>query len=168
MRYFVDVGGREHEVTVAPRPDGTLEVAVGGHALEVDAIAFGKHEMNVRVGGRVADLTIEGAPPLLGVVASGHRTYVKVESDRLRAASKASGGGSAAKERDVRSPMPGRVLKLLVKEGDEVVAGQAVVIVEAMKMENEVRAKKGGVVARVHQLVGATVESNAVLVSFVV
>jgi biotin carboxyl carrier protein len=93
---------------------------------------------------------------------------VKVESERLRAASKASGPGSSAKERDVRSPMPGRVLKLLVKEGDEVIAGQAVVILEAMKMENEVRAKKGGTVARVHQTVGATVESNAVLVSFVV
>jgi biotin carboxyl carrier protein len=166
MRYFVEVGGREHEVLVATRPDGTLQVEVSGKKLDAEAIAFGARELTVRVDGRVADLTVEGSPPLLGVVASGRRTYVKVESDRMRAAGRAAGTGGGGKERDVRSPMPGRVVKVLVNAGDEVAAGQPVAVVEAMKMENEVRAKKGGMVERVHCTAGAAVEGNAVLVSF--
>lgn len=168
MRYFVEVGGREREVVVERRPDGTLKVEVDGRAVEVDAVALGARELTLRVDGRVMDLTAEGTAPLLGVVGSGRRTYVRVESERMRAASRAAGPGGGAKEREVRSPMPGRVVKVLVKEGDEVAPGQAVVVVEAMKMENEVRAKKGGVVARVHQQPGAAVEANAVLVSFIV
>jgi biotin carboxyl carrier protein len=167
MRYFVEVGGREHEVDVAQRPDGTVRVAVGGRAVEVDVVGFTSRELSVRVDGRVADVTLEGSAPQLGVVASGLRTYVKVESERMRAAARATGAsGGGARDRDVRSPMPGRVVKHLVAVGDTVAAGQPVAIVEAMKMENEVRARHGGVVARVHHAAGATVEGNAVLVSF--
>jgi biotin carboxyl carrier protein len=168
MRYFVEVAGREHEVAVNTRPDGSLAVEVGGRRVEIDAVALGTRELTVRVGDRVVDLTVEGAPPQLGIVASGHRTYVKVESERMRAANRAAGTGGGAKEREVRCPMPGRIVKILVNAGDEVAPGQPVAIVEAMKMENEVRARKGGIVARVHQTAGATVEGNAVLVSFAV
>jgi biotin carboxyl carrier protein len=166
MKYFVEVGGREHEVTVKSQPDGTLEVDVGGKTMSVEATPHAARELTVKVGDRVIDMTIEGTPPQLGVVGSGHRTYVKVESERMRVASRAAGGGAGGKEKDVRSPMPGRVVKVLVNQGDTVAQGQSVAIVEAMKMENEVRAKKGGVVARVHVAAGATVEGNAVLVSF--
>lgn len=166
MKYFVEVAGREHEVMIRPQPDGTLAIDVGGRAVIVESVAFGPRELTVRVGERVVDLTVEGSPPQLGIVASGHRTYVKVESERMRAANRAAGHGGGAKEREVRSPMPGRVVKVLVSAGDTVGPGQSVVIVEAMKMENEVRAKKGGVVGRIHVAAGATVEGNAVLVSF--
>lgn len=166
MRYFVEVAGREHEVSITPRPDGSLAVEVGGRPVPVEVVPLGTRELLVRIEGRTVDLTVEGTLPYLGIVASGHRTYVKVQSERMRAAERAAGSGGGAKEREVRSPMPGRVVKVLVKEGDQVVAGQAVAVIEAMKMENEVRARKGGIVARVHCTVGATVEGNAVLVSF--
>ncbi|MEI8256118.1 MAG: biotin/lipoyl-containing protein [Deltaproteobacteria bacterium] len=166
MKYFVEVAGREHEVMIKPLPDGTLSVDVGGRTVKVEAMPFGPRELLVRVGERVVDLTVEGVPPQLGIVASGHRTYVKVESERMRAANRAAGPVGGGKERDVRSPMPGRVVKVLVAVGDTVGPGQSVIIVEAMKMENEVRAKKGGVVTRVHFAAGATVEGNAVLVTF--
>ena len=64
------------------------------------------------------------------------------------------------------APMPGRVLKVLVAEGDAVEAGQALVIVEAMKMENEVKARAAAVVDKVLVQAGATVEGNAVLLRF--
>jgi biotin carboxyl carrier protein len=166
MRYFVEVAGREHVVDLSNQPDGSVKLEVDGKPVAVDAVTFGPRALSVRVGARVADLTIEGSPPQLGVVASGHRTYVKVESERMRAASRVSAASGGGRERDVRSPMPGRIVKMLVAEGETVAAGRAVAIVEAMKMENEVRAKKGGIVAKVHCAPGATVEGNAVLVSF--
>lgn len=95
----------------------------------------------------------------------GLRTYVKVESERQRAGAHAR-AGSGKRERELRAPMPGRVVKIFVTEGETVAPGQAVAIVEAMKMENEVRSLKGGVVAKVHSAAGATVEANAILVSF--
>ncbi len=166
MKYFVEVGGREHEVSIKPQPDGTLAVDIAGRAVPVETTPHGAKELTVKVGNRVLDLTVEGTPPQLGVVGGGQRTYVKVESERMRMANRASGGGAGGKERDVRSPMPGRLVKNLVNVGDVVGAGQSVAIVEAMKMENEVKAKKGGTVAKVHVAAGATVEGNAVLVTF--
>jgi biotin carboxyl carrier protein len=61
--------------------------------------------------------------------------------------------------------MPGRVVKVLVAKGDAVEPGKGLVVLEAMKMENEVRAKIAGTVADVHVVAGATVEGNAKLVT---
>ena len=165
MRYFVQVAGREHAVDLTTRPDGTTVAAVGGRSIELDVVAFSPRELLVKVGTRVMDLTVEGAPPQLGVVASGRRTYVQVESERMRTAQRATRPDDRA-ERDLRAPMPGRVVKVLVAEGQAVGPGQPVAIVEAMKMENEVRARRGGTVAKVHVAAGATVEANALLVTF--
>jgi biotin carboxyl carrier protein len=65
----------------------------------------------------------------------------------------------------VRAPMPGRIVKLLVGAGETVAARQGVVIVEAMKMENELRAPKAGTVTAVHVAEGATVEADATLMT---
>ncbi len=166
MRYFVQAGGREHEVEIATRPDGTIAATLDGAPVELDVVAFSERELSVRVGARVLDLTVEGLPPQLGVVASGLRTYVDVESERMRVAARAKAPDGGAKAREVRAPMPGRVLKVLVAEGDAVEAGQALVIVEAMKMENEVKARAAAVVDKVLVQAGATVEGNAVLLRF--
>jgi pyruvate carboxylase subunit B len=73
--------------------------------------------------------------------------------------------GGAHGEKVVKSPMPGRVVKILVGKGDTVSAGQGLVVLEAMKMENEVRARAAGTVAIVHVTTGTAVEGNAVLVT---
>jgi biotin carboxyl carrier protein len=71
---------------------------------------------------------------------------------------------AAAAERSVKTPMPGRVVKLLVAVGDRVAAGQPVIVVEAMKMENELRAPAGGTVTDVRAAAGMAVETGAVLI----
>jgi biotin carboxyl carrier protein len=108
---------------------------------------------------------MEGAPPRVGVVARGHRFYAKAESERTRALAAALGqktGGAG--EGSLTSPMPGRVLKVLVTEGDAVDAGTPLVVVEAMKMENELSAARSGTVRKVHVTPGQNVESGARLV----
>ncbi|MBI2829104.1 MAG: acetyl-CoA carboxylase biotin carboxyl carrier protein subunit [Acidobacteria bacterium] len=64
----------------------------------------------------------------------------------------------------VVAPMPGRIAKVLVKVGDAVAARQGLVVVEAMKMENELRSPRAGIVRQVPAVEGALVEANAVLV----
>jgi glutaconyl-CoA/methylmalonyl-CoA decarboxylase subunit gamma len=166
MRYYVQISGREHQVDLQKRPDGSVGASVNGREVALDVVTLAPRELSVRVDAQMLDMTVEGTPPQLGVVAAGRRTYVHVESDRMRAASKAAGAGGAKVAREIRSPMPGRVVKFLVAPGDTVAAGQPVVIVEAMKMENEVKAKGPATVSKIHVAAGANVEANAVLVSF--
>jgi glutaconyl-CoA/methylmalonyl-CoA decarboxylase subunit gamma len=163
MRYFVTFpSGDEIPVDVTQLPTGKLQVSVDGRTLDADDVALAG-SMNVRLDGRVIDLWMEGAPPSVGIVVGAQRFYAKVESERMRAASAALGPKSAG-EGTVKSPMPGRVLKVLVSEGDPVHAGTALVVVEAMKMENELFAGRDGRVAKVFVAAGETVEGGARLI----
>ena len=74
-------------------------------------------------------------------------------------------GFDMAGMQNVKSPMPGKVIRVMVKEGDEVKEGQGVVVVEAMKMENELKAPKDGVVSEVLANEGQTVDSGTMLVA---
>lgn len=164
MRYFVSLaeGVSPLEIDLKELPSGALEVTANGKRVDVDLAIVGS-ALSVRVDGHVVDLTTEGTPPELGVIASGHRSYVRVESDRQRAAAAASNRTSGAADNLLRSPMPGRVVRVLVAVGDEVTPGQSLVVIEAMKMENELRAKGPARVVEVLVAAGATVESNAKL-----
>jgi biotin carboxyl carrier protein len=167
MRYHVSLDPAAEDpivVDVLDLPSGNLEVKVDGRRVDVDVVVLGS-QLSVRIDGKVVDLTTEGAPPDLGAIASGQRAYVRVESDRQRAADAAKRGGRASTDKRVLSPMPGRIVKVLVQKGDQVAVGQPLIVMEAMKMENEIRAKTAGTVADVHVLPGAAVEANATLVS---
>jgi len=166
MKYFVTIDDQEHAIDVEVRPNGELVVSLDGHTYENDVVVFDDNALSVRIDGRVLDLTVEGQPPDVGVIASGHRAYVKVESDRLRAAQAARRGGGGAGEKAISAPMPGRVVKVLVAIGDEVAAGQGVIVIEAMKMENELKAKGAGKIAEIHVKPGEAIESGARLISF--
>jgi len=189
MRYYVTLppsgsaaeAAPPIEIDVTELPSGELRVHVGGEPVTVDVVSLSwsggssgsdaarggsSGALSVRIDGQLVDLTTEGTPPEVGVIANGHRAYVRVVSERLRAAEAAKKGGARANEKVVKSPMPGRVVKVLVAKGDAVTTGQPLLIIEAMKMENELRAKAPGTVAEVHASPGTAVEANAKLVTF--
>lgn len=166
MRYYVTLDGKERPVDVEILPTGALTVSVEGRLVEADVVEIDDGSLSIRINGQVLDLTLEGLPPEVGIVASGHRIYGRIESERLRASAAARRTKGGGNEKEIVAPMPGRVTKVLVAVGDEVAVGQGVVVVEAMKMENELRAKAGGVVAEIHAQAGATIEAGARLVTF--
>jgi pyruvate carboxylase subunit B len=101
------------------------------------------------------------------VHAAGRRFEVQVVDERTRSINEMTGGAQTARgPKPLRAPMPGLVVRVEVEEGDSVAAGQGVVIVEAMKMENELKSDGGGVVSRVHVVAGQAVEKGAMLVEF--
>jgi glutaconyl-CoA/methylmalonyl-CoA decarboxylase subunit gamma len=171
MRYFVNLDGEEHVVDVTERPGGGFELSLSktgdeAAATVVEAQVAGKGELTtVQVGAKVIDLVVDGAMPKLEVFASGKRASVVVESTRTRAAASMRGGAAASDEGVITSPMPGKVVKILVKEGDNVTRGAPIIVVEAMKMENELTATKDGVVQKIHVGLGDTVEGGARLVA---
>jgi biotin carboxyl carrier protein len=168
VRYYVtldpDPAAKPVTVDLVELPDETLKGRVDDRAVDLDVAYLGT-QLSVRVDGQVVDLTTEGAPPDLGVVAGGHRSYVRVESDRMRSTDRAKKAMASGGDRIIKSPMPGRVVKLLVSPGDAVEVGQGLIVLEAMKMENEVRARVAGTVAEVHVKPGVAVEGNAKLIT---
>lgn len=175
MRYYValdpDPKAKPVVVDLVELPGGELEARVDDRPVQLDVASLGGALggpgscLSVRVDGRVVDLTTEGTPPDLGVVASGHRSYIRVESDRSRAADQAKRSSVGSGDLVIKSPMPGRVVKVLVAKGTAVEVGQGLLVLEAMKMENEVKAKVAGTVAEVHVAAGAAVEGGAKLVT---
>lgn len=164
MRYHITFpSGEEVPVDVTHLPTGEIQVEVNGQRVPAD-ILDAEGYVNLRIDGRVVDMLLEGNPPQFGVVTKGLRFYANVESDRTRAMSAALAAKSTLGDGLVTSPMNGRILKVLVGEGDRVAAGHAMVVVEAMKMENEILAPRDGVVRKIFVTPGTTVESGEKLV----
>jgi biotin carboxyl carrier protein len=177
VRYYVTVLSRSSParregtapaptlVDIVERADGTLEATVDGRAVELDVAPAGS-QLSVRMDGCVIDVTARGNLPDLDIVASGMRASVRVESERGRSVRRtrtppAGPDGTFV----VKSPMPGRVVRVLVAKGDRIKAGQGVVVLEAMKMENEVRSATAGTVLDIPVSAGTAVEANAHLVT---
>lgn len=148
-------------MALVERPNGEMSATVAGRPVELDAVRVGAH-LSVRVDSQVVDLTTGGKLPDLIVVARGLRTRARVESDRIATRFAVQ---RAPQPKTIRSPMPGRVIRVAVQTGESVRAGQALVVLEAMKMENEVLSTLSGTVLEIHVSPGATVEANAELVT---
>jgi glutaconyl-CoA/methylmalonyl-CoA decarboxylase subunit gamma len=163
MRYFVTLHEQEYAVDIESSASGSLHVKLDGKPVDVDLMVI-ENSLSIRIDNQVVDLTTEGAPPDLGLVNKGHRVYARVESERFRMANSAAHQSSGQGQGTIASPMPGRVVKILVAVGDSVAKGDPVIVVEAMKMENELTAAKDGIVEEIYVDTGATVESGAKLV----
>jgi biotin carboxyl carrier protein len=99
------------------------------------------------------------------VYVNGLAVPVSIVDPRERLVQRRAGVSAGTGPRSIVSPMPGRIVKVLVREGDLVAAHQGLVVVEAMKMENELRAPRAGQVSEVKVVEGMSVEAKAVLVT---
>jgi biotin carboxyl carrier protein len=167
VTFEVDVNGQTRLVSVE-RAGGYLRVTVDGRAHVVDAARIGSFGLSLLVDGdeacsREVTVTPAGARGSLLVGLDGRTIAASVNARRTGRAG-AEAGGHAHGEQAIAAPMPGRVVRVLVAPGDEVAARQGVVIVEAMKMENELRSPKAGRIKEVTVAPGTSVEAGRVLV----
>jgi glutaconyl-CoA/methylmalonyl-CoA decarboxylase subunit gamma len=165
MRYFVALGEHEIPVDVTLLPGGGYGVRIDGKDVAVDAVAAGDC-LSVRVDGRVIDLLLDGTAPALTFVASGVRGEAVIETERTRASSSLHRGAAAKGPEFVTAPMPGRIVRVVVAPGDTVETGAPLIVIEAMKMENELHALHAARVGAVLVKAGDTVEGGAKLISF--
>lgn len=114
---------------------------------------------SVLVGGRSFEIVFVGGSEIL---VNGRALSVEVFDPRGMRGRRAA--GSASGRQDIASPMPGKVVRVLVAPGDAVEAGQGLIVVEAMKMQNEMKSPKAGRVAEVRAATGAAVSAGQVLV----
>ena len=164
MQYEVEIGGRRRQVAVT-RVGDRFAVTVDGTTKQVDVARIDAHSLSLIVDGVwPADVTI--APASQGgdfTITVGGVPIPATVNGRRRWGRQDDAAAGAGPER-VAAPMPGKVVRVLVNAGDAVRARQPVVVVEAMKMENELRAGRDGAVAEVHVREGMSVEAGALLV----
>jgi biotin carboxyl carrier protein len=160
VKYFVTVGER------------TLEVRLEGDRAFVDGVASAVHREpvpgtpleQVMIDGRAFTLSLEpGGMGRWTAGVRGSRYDVSVEDERTHHVRSLVGTATVPAGQLLRAPMPGLVLRVLVAEGDQVTAGQGLVVLEAMKMENELKALGPGVVKGVRAVAGTTVEKGQLL-----
>lgn len=164
MLYYVTVGDRTLKVELGPegaridgrRVDAELRRVEGTRVHSLLADGASHRVLARRDGGGVWDLHLRGRRVSATVVDERTRTILEMTG----AGARELGPGP------LRAPMPGLVVKVEVVEGDVVETGQGIVIVEAMKMENELVAERPGRVAAVRVEPGEAVEKNQVLVEF--
>lgn len=159
MTVLLEIDGKKHRVELPAAFDtGVVECVVDGQAMRVDVRVLEPGVMSLVAEGRQYRCVLDGD----GVVIGGRRYGFSLEDPRSLQGRRGSGGGAQG-PRPVKAPMPGRVVRLLVGPGSEVAEGQGVVVIEAMKMQNELKASKAGRVAAVGVAVGDTVGAGDVL-----
>jgi biotin carboxyl carrier protein len=163
VRYEVEVGGRTRQITVV-REGAGFAVTVDGRTRYIDVARIDAHTLSLildNVWPRDAVVVASPGSDALTVGVNGLSIPV-VFNGRLR---QANGEKKGVKGSDrVVAPMPGKVVRVLAKVGDPVAARQPLVVVEAMKMENELRAGREGTVAEVRVREGQSVDAGTLLI----
>jgi biotin carboxyl carrier protein len=163
-RYSVTVAGQARSVELEPKGGGQWRVVVDGKERTLE-VRVGQGSFTWIDGTTVVQAAVDGALPRPTVTL--RRQVIPVEIADAQTAALASAGkgrAQAAGAATVRAPIPGRVARVLVKVGDAVSAGKGLVVLEAMKMENEIKAPRDGVVKSVGCSEGAAVETGQTLV----
>lgn len=164
MRYFVTVEGREFEVDL--RSD---EPTIDGEPIDATLARIpGTPVRHLLADSRSHALVARSMEDgVWDIYLDGDRYEVEVVDERTRAIRAMTGPAAVARgPRPIKAPMPGLVVRVDVEEGSAVKVGQTVAIMEAMKMENDLKADSNGVVSKVHVSAGEPVEKGAVLVEF--
>jgi acetyl/propionyl-CoA carboxylase alpha subunit len=158
---WIEVSGKKQRVELGGGSvaTGVMTCSVDGRAVLADVRLLEPGVMSLLIEGRQYRCVLDGD----GVVIDGRRYGFEVEDPRSLRGRRGVGAGTEG-PRPVKAPMPGRVVRLLVEVGEDVDEGQGVVVIEAMKMQNELKSPKTGRVVRVGAAIGDTVGSGDVLV----
>jgi len=162
MKLEVRIGDRTRAVDI--RHEGTRWLAtVDGRPLAADVVELGPGVYSILVEGQSFEVRVQPGDGGLHICAGGREFSVQVVDPR-QWRGRRGGVFEIAGRQQVTAPMPGKVVRVLVKTGEHVLANQELVVVEAMKMQNAVRSPKGGKVERLAVVEGQAVNAGDVLV----
>jgi len=160
---LLDGGKREQTVEVTQQGPGIFEVRLGGQVHLVDAYRHDYGTLSLLVDGASYSATLDERGARLHVRVADSVYPIEILDEKKLRLRRAVGRSPVEGKRTLTAPMPGKVVKVLVALGDEVKEGQPLVVVEAMKMENEMKSPRDGKVVELHVREGQTVESDAKL-----
>ncbi|MCZ7624639.1 MAG: acetyl-CoA carboxylase biotin carboxyl carrier protein subunit [Candidatus Methylomirabilis sp.] len=165
MIYSAELQGRTHRLVVKGK-GSQVPVQVNGDIYEVDFSAADGSLLSLLVMGRSYEAdVVEEAEGVLTVWVEGETYRIEYEAEgRRRRRSAGIAGHGAVGRQTITAPMPGKVVAVLVSPDQEVTAGQGIIVIEAMKMENELKASRPGVIKEIKVQEGSAVGGGDVLV----
>ncbi|HVI07629.1 MAG TPA: biotin/lipoyl-containing protein [Candidatus Binatia bacterium] len=160
MLYDIAIDGKNHRLELN-RAEGRWWCKLDGRDIEIDAVLVRPDVLSLRIGDLAYEVRSERVAGELYVWVGSERFAVEVRDPRsLRGRVRAN---DAQGPKKLVAPMPGKVVRLLARQGDEVEAGAGVAVVEAMKMQNEIKSPKKGIVQKVLVAEGAAVNAGDTL-----
>lgn len=160
MTYDVNIDGKDYRIELE-RVDGRWACRVDGRTVEIDAVLARRDVLSILIDGKAYEIKRERTAVDLHLWVGSVRYAAQLRDPRsLRGRAAADDGKGPRK---LLAPMPGKIVRVLVAESGEVEAGQGVVVVEAMKMQNEIKSPKKGVVRKLIATEGAAVNAGDVL-----
>lgn len=159
MNYLFWLGGKDFKVDLEGAGDNLLRVTVGGTTYHVTAEFIGQEEILLNINGRVYNTIVHSHSLSHSVFVNGRLFRVEKRS-ALKILREEKG---RPKRRDVKITMPGRVVRVMSNPGNRVEEGQPVLVLEAMKMQNEIKSPQAGELVRVNFRTGDYVEAGSIL-----
>jgi biotin carboxyl carrier protein len=174
MKHLLTINGQEHvlEIENDSSQPSRLVCSLDGERFEADVAALGEAIFSILLGGRSFQARVAAGGSAQNGNPSGRSSY-RVQIDgtsyaiALQDARRGRRAGSTLGtegSRNVTAPMPGKIIRVLVAENDMVEAGQGLIVVEAMKMQNEIKSPKKGLIQAVRAREGQTVNSGETLI----
>ena len=161
MTYDVTIDDKQYRLELARQGGGWL-CRVDGREIDVDPVLVRPNVLSLILGGVSYEIKREITASDMHLWIGSARYRAEVRDPRSLQGRRAASGEAEGKKK-ITAPMPGKVVRILVKENMEVQAGQGVVVVEAMKMQNELKSPKQGIVQKVLVVEGANVQTGDVL-----
>lgn len=164
MAFIAKLGDQTFTVEIEEIGRSLYRVAVDGNEFLVDGKKTGVTNYSLIVDNRSFEVDVDVSEDEYRVLVDGRSYHLRLLDERRMRLGGLQSGIQLEGRQEVSVPMPGKIVAVLVGEGDRVEKGQGLVIVEAMKMENEVRSPIAGEVKEIRVKAGETVEAGAVLV----
>ena len=163
MKYVTTIDNMEFQIEVVDE----RHIRIGDRLLQVDfETVSGQPVFSLILDGKSYESFVYQGDDDWQVLLRGQQYQVKVEDEREKRLKMAAGGGVAeGGEFHLKAPMPGLVVSILVEEGQPIKKGQVMLILESMKMQNELKAPRDGVMGRVRIKTGESVEQKQTLLN---
>jgi biotin carboxyl carrier protein len=145
MKFDIRIGGKTRTIELT-RNSESWSISADGSPLNADAVEIAPNIFSILLNGQSHEIRITPQPGGTLALQTGHQEFSAEVIDPRAWRGRRHGHVEAEGRQQVTAPMPGKVIRLLVRPGDKVKAGQGLLVVEAMKMQNEVRSPKTGIV----------------------
>ncbi|HWY59343.1 MAG TPA: biotin/lipoyl-containing protein [Terriglobales bacterium] len=161
MVYDVNIDGKNYRVEVE-RAEAAWRCRLDGRDIEMDAVLTRRDVLSVLIGGKAYEIKLEHTATDLHLWVGSVRYLAEVRDPRSLRARKTAGADDKGPKK-LLAPMSGKVVRVLIGEQQAVETGQSILVVEAMKMQNEIKSPKKGTVQKIVATEGANVNAGDVL-----
>jgi acetyl/propionyl-CoA carboxylase alpha subunit len=164
MKYTAILDGQERELEITPLKSNVFKIVIDGQIHEIEACHCGKDLISLLIDNLSYDISYSFDGDLICLDFRNQYFNIEVLDERKMRMRRVRSSLDHSGPEIIKTSMPGRVVKVLKQAGERVEAGAGIIIIEAMKMENEIQCRHSGVVKKVNVEPGQTVESEVVLI----